>query len=101
VEDDESSVQVAKAFARFLRTGDSSLVKRFTLQEMEKALLRYRKEKAHPIYRAMEKRAAEMREGQRHRQEGVRKWQERVVGFIAGLTVALLILLLRRYVFSP
>jgi hypothetical protein len=101
LQEDERSVQVAKVFARFLKTGDSSLVKHCTLQEMDKALLRYRKEKGHPIYRAMENRAAEMREGERHSREVKRKWEERVVGFIAGLTVALLILLLRRYVFSP
>lgn len=101
MEKDERSLQVAKAFSRFLKTGEASLVERVSLQEIEKALLRYRRERGHPIYRAMEKRAAEMRVGERHSREGARKWQERTVGFIAGLTVALLILLLRRYVFSP
>jgi len=101
LEENESSVQVAKAFSRFVKTGEASLVERVSLQEIEKALLRYRREKGHPVYRAMEKRAAEMREGERYRREGARKWEERTVGFIAGLTVALLILLLRRYVFPP
>jgi hypothetical protein len=49
----------------------------------------------------MEKKAAEMRQEERYRREGGRKWEERIVGFIAGLTIALVVILLRRYVFSP
>jgi hypothetical protein len=100
LEEDKRSVQVAKAFSRFLKTRDSSLVESITLQEIEKALLQYQREKGHPIYKAMEK-AAEMRQEEQYRREGGRKWEERIVGFIAGLTIALLVILLRRYVFSP
>ena len=101
MEEDKRSVQVAKAFSRFLKTRDSSLVERVTLQEIDKALLLYQREKGHPVYRAMEEKAAEMRQEERYRREGGRKWEERIVAVIAGLTIALLVILLKRYVFSP
>jgi hypothetical protein len=48
----------------------------------------------------MKKRVAELREIERYRRETQQKWEDRMIGLISGLIVALIIILLRKYLFS-
>jgi hypothetical protein len=51
-------------------------------------------------YGAMKKRVAELREIERYKRETEQKWEDRITGFILGLIVALIIIVLRKYLFS-
>jgi len=101
MEQDERSLQIASAFARFVKTGEESLIENFSREEIEKTLLRHHTEKGHPIYEAMEKKVAQLKETERYKIKAAeQKWENRIVGFISGLTAALIVVLLRKYLFS-
>ena len=101
MEEDERSLQVARAFARFVETGEESLIENFAREEIETTLSQLETQKAHPIYGAIEKRIAQLRERERYKRETTEeKWESKIIGFISGLTVALIIVLLRKYLFS-
>jgi hypothetical protein len=98
MEEDERSLQVARGFARFVNTGEESFVEHFTREEIETTLSQVQTQKDHPIYEAIEKRIAHLREREQHEREtSEEKWEGRIIGFISGLTVALIIVLLRKY----
>lgn len=101
-EQDERSLQIASAFAKSLKTGEESLIENFSREEIEKTLLQHHTEKGHPIYEAMEKRVAQLKETQRYRiRAAEQKWENRIIGFISGLAVALIMVLLRKYLSFP
>ena len=100
MEEDQRSLQITGAFIRFLEKDEKSVIERFTCKELEANLSKHETEKGHPIYQAIEKRIAELREIERYKRETGQKWENRIIGFISGLIVALIIVLLRRYLFS-
>lgn len=100
MEEDQRSLQITGAFIRFLEKGEKSVIERFTRKELEANLSKHETEKGHPIYQAIEKRIAGLREIERYKRETEQKWENRIIGFISGLIVALIIVLLRRYLFS-
>lgn len=101
MEEDERSLQIARAFARFVKTGEESLIDNFAREEIETTLSQLETQKDHPIYEAIEKRIAQLRERERYTRERIEeKWEGRIIGFISGLTVALIVVLLRKYLFS-
>jgi hypothetical protein len=99
---DQRSLEIANAFLGFIATGEKSLIENFTREEIESALSELHSDKAHqlPYYDAMKKRAAELRDLERHEREAEEKWRNRIIGFISGLIIALIIILLRRYILS-
>jgi len=101
MDQDESSLQIASAFARFVKTGEESFIENFSPEEIEKTLLRHHTEKGHPIYQAMEERAAQLKEPERYQLEAAeQKWENRIIGLISGLGVALIVILMRKYLSS-
>ncbi len=95
---DERLIEIAEAFFKFIKTGEKSLIENFTREEIELTLSQVDSDKAQelPYYAAMKKRIAELREIERYKQ----KWEDRIIGFISGLIVALIIILLKKYLFS-
>jgi capsular polysaccharide biosynthesis protein len=100
MEEDQRSLQITGAFIRFLEKDEKSVIERFTCKELEANLSKHETEKGHPIYQAIEKRIAELREIERYKRETEQKWENRIIGFILGLIVALIIIVLRKYLFS-
>lgn len=101
MQEDERSLYIAGAFARFVKTGEEALIENFSPEEIEKTLLRHHTEKGHPIYQAMEKRAAQLKEPERYQLEAAeQKWENRIIGLISGLAVAFIVVLLRKYLSS-
>jgi len=101
MEQDERSLHIASAFAESLKTGEESLIEDFSREEIEKTLVQHHTEKGHPIYEAMEKRVAQLKETERYQLEAVEeKWENRIIGLISGLGVALMVILLRKYLSS-
>jgi hypothetical protein len=99
---DERLIEIASAFLEFIETGEKSLIENFTSEEIELTLSQVHSDKMQelPYYRAMKKRVAELREIERHKRETEQKWKDRMIGFISGLIVALIIIVLRKYLFS-
>lgn len=99
---DERTIEIANAFLEFIETGEKSLIERFTREEIELTLLQFDSDRARelPYYDAMKRRLAELREVQRYERENKERWENRIIGFISGLIVALVILLLRKYFLS-
>jgi hypothetical protein len=99
---DERLIEVAGAFLEFIETGEKSLIENFTREEIELTLSQVHSDEVQELryYRAMRKRVAELREIERYKRETEQKWEDRMIGFISGLIVALIIILLRRYLFS-
>lgn len=102
IEPDERSLQIASAFAKSVKTGEESLVENFSRKEIKKTLVRYHTARGHPTYEAMEKRVAQLKETERYKIKAAeQKWENRVIGFISGLAIALIVVLLRKYLSSP
>lgn len=99
---DERLIEVASTFLEFIETGEKSLIENFTSEEIELTLSQVHSDEVQeiPYYRAMKKRVAELREIERYRRETQQKWEDRMIGLISGLIVALIIILLRKYLFS-
>jgi hypothetical protein len=97
MEEDQRSLQITGAFIRFVETGEESLIRHFTREELEANLLKHQTEKGHPVYEAIAKRVAELREIGRYKTKTEEKWEDRIIGFILGLIVALIIILLRHF----
>ena len=99
---DERLIEIASAFLEFIETDEKSLIENFTSEEIELTLSQVHSDKLQelPYYRAMKKRVADLREIERHKRETEQKWEDRIVGFISGLIVALIIIVLRKYLFS-
>jgi hypothetical protein len=99
---DERAIEIADAFLEFIETGERSLIERFTREEIELTLEQFDSDRVRklPYYDAMKRRLAELREAQRYEWENKERWENRITGFILGLIVALVILLLRRYFLS-
>jgi hypothetical protein len=99
---DERTIEIANAFLEFIETGEKSLIERFTREEIELTLVQFDSDRARklPYYDAMKRRLAELREAQRYERENKERWENRIIGFILGLIVALVILLLRKYFLS-
>jgi len=100
IEENPRSLQITGAFIRFILTGEESLIEHFTREELEANLSKHQAEKGHPVYEVIEKRVVELREIERYKRETEQKWDDRTIGFISGLIVALIIVLLRKYLFS-
>ncbi len=99
---DERLIEVASTFLEFIETGEKSLIENFTSEEIELTLSQVHSDEMQeiPYYRAMKKRVAELREIERHKRETQQTWEDRMIGLISGLIVALIIILLRKYLFS-
>jgi capsular polysaccharide biosynthesis protein len=97
MEDEQSSLRITGSFIRYLETGDRSVIERFTLEELETNISKHKSEKGHPVYQAIEGRITELRAGERYMREAEEKWNNRIIGFLSGLIVALIIILLKRY----
>jgi len=100
MEEGQRSLQITGAFIRFILTGEESLIEHFTREELEANLSKHQAEKGQPVYEVIEKRVAELREIERYKRETEQKWDDRTIGFISGLIAALIIVLLRKYLFS-
>ena len=100
MEEGQRSLQITGAFIRFIQTGEESVIEHFTREELEANLSKHQAEKGHPVYEVIEKRVAELRETERYKRETEQKWDDRTIGFISGLIAALIIVLLRKYLFS-
>jgi len=100
---DERLIEIAEAFLEFIETGEKSLIENFTREEIELTLSQVHSDKVQelPYYGAMKKRVAELREIERYKRETEQKWEDRIIGFISGLIVVLIIIVLRKYLFSP
>ena len=98
---DERSVEIANAFLKFIETGEKSLIEGFTREEIESALFEFHKDKLQglPYYHAMRGRLVELRDLERSQREEER-WKDRIIGFVSGLILALIIILLMKYLFS-
>ena len=98
---DERLIEIAYAFLEFIKTGEKSLIENFTREEIELTLSQVHSDKVQelPYYRAMKKRITELREIERYKRETEQKWEDRIIGIISGLIVALIIILLRKYLF--
>ena len=98
---DERLIEIAEAFLEFIETGEKSLIENFTREEIELTLSQVDSDKVQefPYYGAMKKRVAELREIERYKRETEQKWEDRIIGFISGLIVALVIIVLRKYLF--
>ena len=99
---DERLIEVASTFLEFIETGEKSLIENFTSEEIELTLSQVHSDEVQglPYYRAMRKRVAELREIERYRRETEQKWEDRMIGLISGLIVALIIIILKKYLFS-
>ena len=100
---DERLIEITEAFLEFIETGEKSLIENFTREEIELTLSQVDSDKVQelPYYGAMKKRVAELREIERYKRETEQKWENRIIGFISALIVALIIIVLRKYIFSP
>jgi hypothetical protein len=98
---DERSVEIANAFLKFIETGEKSLIEGFTREEIESALFEFHKDKLQglPYYHAMRGRLVELGDLERSQREEER-WKDRVIGFVSGLILALIIIFLMKYLFS-
>ena len=98
---DERLIQIADAFLKFIKTGEKSLIENFPREEIELTLSQVDSDKVQglPYYGAMKKRVAELRQIERYKRETEQKWEDRIIGFISGLIVALVIIVLRKYLF--
>jgi hypothetical protein len=98
---DGRSVEIANAFLKFIETGEKSLIEGFTREEIESALFEFHKDKLQglPYYHAMRGRLTELEDLERSQREEER-WKDRIIGFVSGLILALIIILLRKYLFS-
>ena len=99
---DERTIGIANAFLEFIETGKKSLIEDFTREEIQLTLARFHSDKTRelPYHDAMRRRVAELRDIERHQRENKQKWEDRIIGLISGLIVALIIILLRKYLFS-
>ena len=100
---DERLIEIAEAFLEFIETGEKSLMENFTREEIELTLSQVHSDTVQelPYYGAMKKRVAELREIERYKRETEQKWEDRIIGSISGLIVVLIIIVLRKYLFSP
>ncbi len=101
IEEDPRSFQITGAFIRFVETGEESVIEHFSREELEANVSKKRTEKGHPVYEAIKKRIAELKEIERYKRETEEKWENRIIGLISGLAVALIVVLLRKYLSSP
>ena len=97
---DKKSFEIAKAFSRCLESEDKSSVENYTREEIEIALLQLIKDSNCTYYAAMQVRREELRETEDYKREKRAKWRHRIVLFIAGTTLGLILLLLR-LIFYP
>lgn len=84
----QRATEIANAFTKYAKTGDKSLIKEFTREEIEATLLQYHLDKGWAHYIAMEKRIEELKEGQRSSKKTDKKWYEKTeiqVALIVGL----------------
>ncbi len=98
---DERSVEITNAFLTFVETGEKSLIEGFTREDIESALFEFHKDKLQglPYYHAMRARLAELEDLQRSQREEER-WKDRIIGLLSGLILALIVILLRKYLLS-
>ena len=83
------------------RLAEKSLIENFPREEIELTLSQVDSDKVQgfPYYGAMKKRVAELRQIERYNRETEQKWEDRMIGCISGLIVALVIILLKNYLF--
>jgi Mg/Co/Ni transporter MgtE len=98
---DERLIEIADAFLEFTETDKKSLIETFPREEIELTLSQVDSDKVQglPYYGAMKKRVAELSQIERYKREIEQKWEDRIIGFISGLIVALVIIVLRKYLF--
>ncbi len=98
---DERSVEITDAFLKFVETGEKSLIEGFNREEIESALFEFHKDKLQglPYYHAMRGRLAELEDLERSQREEER-WKDRIIGLLSGLILALIVILLRKYLLS-
>jgi len=96
---DERLIEITEAFLEFIETGEKSLIENFTPEEIELTLSQVDSDKVQelPYYGAMKKRVAGLIE---YKRETEQKWEDRIIGFISALIVVLIIIVLRKYLFS-
>ena len=70
----ERAIEIANAFIKYAETGDKSIIKQFTREEIETTLLQYHLDKGWAYYIAMEKRIEELKEEENRSKEKIEKW---------------------------
>ena len=97
---DKRSLEIANAFTRYLDSKDDSLLESFTREEIEIALLQFFKDGGLPYYAEMQTRREELKEEEHRREAKRRKWKDRIIIFIAGLSLGVVLLLLKLAFFA-
>ncbi len=100
VSPDKKSYEIAEAFTRYLESKDESLVKTFTREEIEIALLEFIKDGDRPYYIGMQIWRDELKETKNHKREKNINWKNKMTVLIGGLIFGLIVLFLK-LIFSP
>ncbi|MCF7870055.1 MAG: hypothetical protein K9M01_02945 [Candidatus Omnitrophica bacterium] len=86
----KESQKIAGDFARYARTGDKSIIKKYKTKELEIALIQYSADKRFPHYSAMERRVNELKEIEKAKKSNKEKWKDRIIGFFFGIIISVI-----------
>ena len=84
----QRAIEIANAFTKYAKTGDKSIIKQFTREEIETTLLQYHLDRGQVHYVAMEKRIEELKEGQGSNKKTGENWYKKTeiqAALIGGL----------------
>lgn len=73
----QRAAEIANAFTKYAKTGDKSIIKQYTREEIETTLLQYHLDKGWAHYIAMEKRIEELKEEEIRSREKKEKWYKK------------------------
>src|SRR4030043_1744528 len=62
----KEATEIANAFTKYAKTGDRSLIEKYTRKQIEMTLLQYHMDSGWPHYKAMEKRMEEIKEEEKN-----------------------------------
>lgn len=90
----ERSRGIALIFHRYLKSGDESELVNINLDDLERAVKEYSRYRSELAYPAMQRRLNELKGKRKHRLESLAHWKNLGLGFVLGVIVTLIILLL-------
>ncbi len=90
----ERSRGIARKFHRYLETGNESDVVNIKLEDLELAVKEYSRYRSELAYPAMQRRLNELKGKRKHRLDFLEKWKNLGLGFVLGVIVTLILLLI-------